>query len=415
MLRANGGLLPDGVARDKSGKIILITSANFPRGSAAANFLNLFCKGVAVSGGLIEVFLLKGYFLAGKKTNDSKRNYTPYAVKYTYLSCINRSSRKILKILSDIKAFFSLFYLLLSCYRNRKRTTIFTYNNEIQNSFLINAYCKVSGTKLVTFVPEYYDISEFAGGFLSKMRWYGFLITFDFLNRWSDRLIVFSAYIRDRYLEKGFPEEMIMVQPNLTDFDFWKNGEDKNEFTLGYCGTPYKKDGVEDLLKAVSIQKNKGLKTTLVIIGDVMNEKSVIPVLRNYCEELGILECVTFTGLIPVEEVKSWLKKCKILAITRPSTVQTLAGFPTKIGEYFACNKPVLATRIGDTGTYFKDKKEIVFAEPGNPESISAGIDWILDNPDICSEMALNGHERAKALLDYKVKVPEMLSFAGRD
>lgn len=413
MLKDDDKMLPGGGCMDKSIKIILITSANFPRGSAAANFLNLFCKGVAFSGGQIEVFLLKGYFLAEKKTNDSRSNLTDYGVKYTYLGRINRSSYKIIKILSDIKAFFSLFYLLLSDCRNRKRTTIFTYNNEIQNSFLINIYCRITGTKLITFVSEFYDISEFAGGLLTKMRWYGFLLTFNYLNRLADKLIVFSSYIRDRYLEKGFPKEMIMVQPNLTDFDFWQNESEKVEFTLGYCGTPYKKDGLEDLLNAVSIQNNKGCKINLLIIGDVVNEKSIIPVLQEYCEKLGILECVTFTGLISVEEVKDWLGKCKVLVITRPLTVQTMAGFPTKIGEYFACRKIVLSTKIGDIGIYFNDKEEIVFAEPGNPDSISKEIDWILENPVMCSKIALNGYEKAKTLLDYKVKVPEILSFTG--
>jgi hypothetical protein len=74
MLKDDDKMLPGGGCMDKSIKIILITSANFPRGSAAANFLNLFCKGVAFSGGQIEVFLLKGYFLAEKKTNDSRSN-----------------------------------------------------------------------------------------------------------------------------------------------------------------------------------------------------------------------------------------------------------------------------------------------------------------------------------------------------
>lgn len=391
---------------------ILITSANFPKGSAAANFLNLFCKGIAISGSGIEVFLLKGYFLAGRKTNDAKRNITAYGVRYTYLSFVNRSSNWFIKIAGDIRVFFSLSRLLASLFRRRKSTTIFTYNNEIQNSFLINIFCKISRIQLVTFVPEYYDISEFSGGFLSKIRWYSFLFNFHYLNRLSDKLIVFSTYLRDRYLEKGFPSEKIMVQPNLTDFDFWENTESREEFTIGYSGTPYKKDGIFDLLTSISILKKKGHKSSLVVVGDVMNEKSIIPALTSYCEKLGIVENVTFTGLVSTEEVKEWLNKCEILVITRPSITQTVAGFPTKIGEYFACRKIVLATKIGDVGNYFSDGKEIVFAEAGNPESISNRIEWILENRETCAQIATNGYKRAFELLCYKNRVPEMLKFA---
>lgn len=396
-----------------SSRIILFTSANFPRGSAAANFLNLFCKGVSYSGGQIEVFLLKGYFLAGRKTNDSKSNYTEYGVKFTYLSFINRSSNNLIKIASDFKTFFSLFYLLGSIFRYRKGITIFTYNNEIQNSFLINIFCLITGMRLVSFVPEFYDISEFSGGFFRKMRWYGFLINFRFINMLSNKLIVFSTYLRDLYEEIGFPSKRIMVQPNLTDFDFWGVMGNNSMYTLGYSGTPYKKDGIEDLLNSLSLLKKKGYDLNLVIIGDVVNEKSKIPVLRSYCEKLGIEENVVFTGLLPLEGVRDLLAKCKILVITRPLSVQTKAGFPTKIGEYFACGKTVLSTKVGDVGRYFNDGKEIVFAEPGNPESISEKIEWILQNPLACSEIALNGYKQAKSLLDYKTMVPEMLRFAG--
>ena len=92
----------------KPAKYVLVTSANFPRGSAAANYLNLFCKGIILSGYTIDVYILKGYFLAGRKTDDSKKNFTDYGVKYSYLSFINRSSNKLMKIIGDLYGIFSL-------------------------------------------------------------------------------------------------------------------------------------------------------------------------------------------------------------------------------------------------------------------------------------------------------------------
>ena len=142
-----------------------------------------------------------------------------------------------------------------------------------------------------------------------------------------------------------------------------------------------------------------------------MNEKSIIPSLLKFCRKLGIEENIIFTGLVPLDEVRTWLNKCSILAITRPNIVQTVAGFPTKIGEYFACRKTVLSTRIGDVSQYFGDRKEIVFAEPDNPVSIAENIEWILNNPEAGRTIAENGYNRAMELLSYKVRVPAMLGF----
>jgi glycosyltransferase involved in cell wall biosynthesis len=390
---------------------ILITSSNFPRGSAAANYLNLFCKGIIKAGSGIEVFILKGYFLKGRKSGDAKINKTDYGVNYKYLAFVNRSSNGLMKIIGDIYGLFSLVLLLFSLFKRRKKTTIFCYNNEIQHSLLLNLYCRLTGIKIITFVPEYYDISEFSGNILRKLRWYGFLLNFHYVNRLSDKLIVFSKYIKSKYLEKNYPEQNILVQPNLTDFEFWKQDEKEQSFTIGYSGTPYKKDGIEDLLSAVGILKKNGIEIKILIIGDVVNEKSIIPSLTDFCTKIGISKLVTFTGHVPIDEVKDWLNKCKILAITRPNIVQTIAGFPTKIGEYFACRKTVLSTRIGDVSNYFIDREEIVFADSDNPQSIADNIEWILNNQEPSREIALRGFNRARILLDYTIKVPDMMNF----
>jgi len=396
-------------------KNILITSSNFPKGSASANYLNLFCRGFSDYGLSIEVYILKGYFLKGRKTNDGKKNVTDYGVSYTYLSFINRSSKKVIKIIGDLYGVFSLSFLLLSLFKSRKRTIIFAYNNEIHYSLLINLYCRLFRIKIVTFVPEYYDYSEFSGNIFQKIKWQGFLLNFHYVNRLSDNLIVFSSYIRNKYLEKNYPPGKIMIQPNLTDFDFWHSNGKVLSFTIGYSGTLYKKDGIEYLLSAVDLLKKRNIHVTLLVVGDVVNETSVIPSLIEDCKKSGIAESVTFTGHIPTEEVRSWLNKCKILAITRPNIIQTVAGFPTKIGEYFACKKPVLSTKIGDIGDYFKDRNEIVFAEPDNPESIADNIEWILKNQATSDEIAANGHNRAIELLNYKTRVPAMIEFVKQE
>ena len=398
----------------KSSRNILITSSNFPRGSASANYLNLFCRGIVLSGSDIEVYILKGFFLGGRKTDDSRVNVTDYEVKYTYLSFVNRSQKMVIKITSDIYSFFSLTWLLFSFLNKRKSVNVFAYNNELYHSILLTCFCRLARIKLITFVPEYYDISEFSGGLTKKMRWYGFLLNFYYFNRFSYKLIVFSHYIKAKYIEKNYPENRILVQPNLTDFDFWKSDDNENVYTIGYCGTLYKKDGIEDLLSAISLLRKRKKEVTAIIVGDIVNEESIIPSLRNYCKNQGIENAVTFTGLVSHDEVRILLNKCMILAITRPDIVQTIAGFPTKIGEYFACKKIVMSTKIGDVGYYFQDRKEIVFSESGNPQSIANNLEWILNNKEITGQIAEDGYLKADNLLNFKNIVPLMMEFIYR-
>ena len=209
----------------------------------------------------------------------------------------------------------------------------------------------------------------------------------------------------------NYPEGRILVQPNLTDFDFWKSVDNDIIYTIGYSGTPYKKDGIEDLLTAISILRKRGVKINAVIVGDVVNEKSIIPSLISFCRNLGIEDDVKFTGLVSQEEVRRLLNKCMILALTRPNIVQTIAGFPTKIGEYFACGKIILSTKVGDAGSYFNDRNEIIFADAGNPVSIAENLEWILNHKQEVRGIAENGYRRADDLLNYKKIVPSIMQF----
>ncbi|MFZ0280266.1 MAG: glycosyltransferase, partial [Bacteroidales bacterium] len=137
---------------------------------------------------------------------------------------------------------------------------------------------------------------------------------------------------------------------------------------------------------------------------------SLIPGLKAECKKLGISDCVVFTGLVESPMVKKYLSECRILTITRPSTVQTNAGFPTKLGEYFATKKPVLATNFGDMEMYFTDGLDIILAECGNPISISQKIRWMLENTNELVSISEQGYIKARQLLEYKSSIKRIIN-----
>src|ERR1035437_5109279 len=341
-------------------KYILITSSNFPKGGASATYLSLFCRGLKLNGCSIKVLLLKGFAFGSYTNKSSKRNVTNYGVPYTYLSSPKRPQNQILKIFDDLTSILHLIVFLISIFNQRKSTSFLIYNNEIQTNIPIYLIAKLFRIRIITFVPEFYDKSEFHGTFFRKLKWYGFLLNFNYLNRISNKLIICSHFLKEEYIKQGFHDANIIIQPNLTDFEYWETKNIEIKFTIGYSGTPYIKDGLNDLFKALSILQAEGIHLTLLVIGDSNFGQSLIPKLKEECSRLGISEKVYFTGLVESAMVKKYLSECKILAITRPSIVQTKAGFPTKLGEYFATKRPVLATNFGDIDKYFTNGLDII-------------------------------------------------------
>jgi glycosyltransferase involved in cell wall biosynthesis len=382
---------------------------NFPWGGAAATYLNLFCRGLKSNGCPVRVLLLKGFAFGSYKYEGPRKNTTIDGIPYTYLGYKQRPNNQIVKLFDEVLSFSRLIVFLVSLINKRRKVVLLIFNSEIQYSIPIYFIAKIFRIKTSKFVADIIDKSEFTGSVFQKMKRYGYMLNFRFFNRVSDKLIVFSYYLRDEYIKMGYTESNIIIQPNLTDFDFWKSADGEIKYHLGYSGAPYLKDGLYDLFKAISILARQNINVTLLVIGDAIFGKSLIPALRVECARLGISGKVTFTGLVDSAKVKQYLSECKMLAITRPSTIQTKAGFPTKLGEYCASGRPILATNFGDMDKYFTDGHDIVMAECGNPESIARKISWMLENTDQLNLITKRGYEKANQLLEYKNSVNRIL------
>lgn len=392
-------------------QFILITFTNFPSGGAGANYLNLFCKGLKINGYNIKVLLLKGFAFGKFSTKHNRKNITADGIPFSYLGMIARPQNPFYKIVDEVFVHFKLVGLMLSLVPKRKITTLLVYNNEVHTNFVIYGMASLFGVKIISFVPEFYDKGTFKGSFLRRIKWYGFLLNFKYLNKLSYKLIVFSHYLKDQYLRLNYKESDIFIQPNLTDFEYWKIECPIVKYTLGYSGTPAINNGLNDLFAAMRILKKEGINTTLFVIGDSLFGKSVIPELVQVCKEFDIAENVIFKGLVELDDVKKYLSECEILTLTRPSMIQTLAGFPTKLGEYFASGKKVIVTNFGDIEKYFKNEEDLVIAQSGDVEDIAKKIKWIIQNGGKAELLTGEGYKKARDMLEYKSSVNKIASF----
>jgi glycosyltransferase involved in cell wall biosynthesis len=392
-------------------KFILITSSNFPEGGASATYLNLFCRGLKMNSCSIRVMLLKGFAFGTYSNKSLKKNVTNNGIPYTCLCSPIRPRNQFYKFCDDLYSLVNIIAFLFSLIKQRKTTTLLIYNNELQTNLPIYLLSKLLKLRVITFVPEFYDRSVFRGTIFRRLKWYGFLFNFRYLNKISDKLIVFSHFLREEYIKMGFNDENIYVQPNLTDFNYWYKKESEIKYSIGYSGTPSVKDGLYDLFCAISMLKTQNISISLLVIGDSMFGKSSLPDLKNECMRLGIQDIVTFTGLVDSSLVKEYLSECSILVITRPCIIQTKAGFPTKLGEYFAAHKPVLATNFGDIERYFDKEVDLVMAECGNPGSIAHKIKWMFENKNAIEIISQSGYKKAMGLLEYETSVKKILEF----
>jgi glycosyltransferase involved in cell wall biosynthesis len=118
--------------------------------------------------------------------------------------------------------------------------------------------------------------------------------------------------------------------------------------------------------------------------------------------EIGVNEdCITFTGLQSHIKVPQLLLSCQILALTRPNGIFAEAGFPTKLGEYLSCKKPVLITKVGDIPKYFTNEEHVILVEPENIQSIVYGFEKIITDKKLSEILCLRGYAWMDENLNY--------------
>jgi len=386
-------------------KIKLITYANFPYGGASANFLRYFSLSLINEGHDVEVILPKGNIYGANVENPNQRKGSVGNVKYKHLCFTNQPKAIFGKIVSNLCSILFPFFYLLKEHFTSTYDIIILFNPSFSKVISLLLIKKIFNKRFIIIIPEFFEKPN-KQGLLTSIVWYDFFLGMKFLVKYADAFIVVSTYLK-KYIQDDLKViKPIMVLPNLMDPDIFELKDIKpfieGVTTIGYTGTPTRKDGATDLIESFAVLHKKYPQTHLLIVGDVSGGKSVIPELKKQAEELQIINNITFTGLVPFTKIPELLNSCQILALTRPSGVFAEAGFPTKLGEYFACKKPVLMTRVGDISTYFNNEEHLVIVNPDDIVDIANGFKKIIDNPQLSSTMVENAYNWMKENLNYR-------------
>ena len=307
------------------------------------------------------------------------------------------------------------------------------------NKVLFDEAIKIIGKRNIAFIYQRYSLHNYSGVLLSRhfkiplvLEYNGSEIwlcnkyasplhnqdlweSIEMLNfRNSQLIVVVSKPIKDQLIKRGIDEKIILINPNGVDTDSYYPSIDgtevrlkynlENKIVFGFIGTFGRWHGAEVLVESFArlLKENAAFKSNirLLMIGDGLT----IPEVKRIVGKNNIeAECI-LTGMVPQKEGATYLAACDFLvAPTVPNPDGSpFFGSPTKIFEYMAMGKGIIASDLDQIGEILCHNKTALMVKPGDPDSLLNALKIFINNKELGKELGRAAREEAVAKHTWK-------------
>jgi len=234
--------------------------------------------------------------------------------------------------------------------------------------------------------------------------------------RHAHLVVTVSEVLRDQLIDKGVPQARVVCHPNGVDPATFDPGRfsrreisahrnslniPANALLMTYVGTFGRWHGAEVLASAIRTLAESEAEVLrrsdihFCFVGDGATRQQAEQIVAH--PACGAR--VRFTGLVPRDQVPSHLAAADVLISPHVANIDgsRFFGSPTKLFEYMAMARPVIASDLEQIGHVLKGSPKIrelaggaaaaddgcaILCEPGNVDDLAKAIRFAAENPD---------------------------------
>lgn len=205
----------------------------------------------------------------------------------------------------------------------------------------------------------------------------------------SARVGLLSTEELKNFVAAGCPRYRFVVVKNAVDLERFATPATSNHRSgLLFIARFIPAKGLMDLLEAVALLRQRGVRAPLVCVGDGPQMADA----RERARLLGLGDAVAFTGQLPEDETVARYQGSSILVL--PTYHQE--GLPMTILHGMAAGMAVVTTRIRAAADYLHEPDNCVWVLPRNSASIADALERLLRDPEGCRRMGQANMLRAR-------------------
>lgn len=212
----------------------------------------------------------------------------------------------------------------------------------------------------------------------------------------AKRVRCISLYCKSqlmRIIPYSMWEKLDIVRCGIDPDKFSPRSEPDNQIPAILCvGRLVPAKGQHILLSACGLLKERGVKFSLVFVGDGEDR----PSLEHLAQQLDINDHVTFTGAIGQDQVVQYYNRADIFAL-----VSFAEGVPVVLMESMAKQIPCVSTNITGIPELIENLKNGLLLQPSDVKGLAHALETLITDKKLRIELGKQG--RTKVIEDYNL------------
>lgn len=239
----------------------------------------------------------------------------------------------------------------------------------------------------------------------------------------ADTIVVVSRVLRDSLVQQGVPAAKILVNPNAVDPDVFgpqvdgsairaRLGLAPDAIVVGFSGTFGQWHGIPTLAAALAPVLEGNAKTSWLLIGD----GPLRPVIDDAVQADRLGARVHRTGLVPHAAMPAFLAACDIVVSPhgRQADGGEFFGSPTKLFEYMASARPIVASAVGQIADVLEDERTALLTPPDDPAALAEAVLRLASDADLRRRLGASARQTAIERHTWRQNAERVLAAATR-